>query len=130
MNIIHHNPDTLHKNPAFSQAVTVEGAVKMVYVGGQNGITVDGKLAGNALKSQTEQTLKNILEALKAVGASQENVVKLTIYIVNGQDISEAFAASQKMWGLHPTTISVLVVAGLAIPGALVEIDAVAAVGT
>ena len=100
----------------------------MVYIGGQNGITINGKLAGEDLESQTKQTLRNILEALKAVGTSQQNVVKLTIYVIKGQNIGEAFAASQKVWGQHPTAISVLVVDGLAVPGALVEIDAVAAV--
>lgn len=100
----------------------------MIFVGGQNGITRDGKLAGDDLGTQTEQALKNLLEALKAAGASQENVVKLTIYVVEGQDINAGYAASQKVWGMHPTAISVPVVAGLGIPGALVEIDAVAAV--
>ncbi len=45
MNITHLNPDTLYKNPVFSQAVIVEGAAKMVYVGGQNGVTTDGQMA-------------------------------------------------------------------------------------
>lgn len=128
MNITHHNPDTLFKNPAFSQAVTVDGAAKIVYVGGQNGVHADGTMAGDDLGTQAEQALKNVLEALKATGASQDNVVKLTIYVVQGQDIRPAFAAAQTVWGMHPTAITVLVVAGLANPQALVEVEAVAAV--
>ncbi len=127
MKIIHHNPDTLHKNPAFSQAIEVEGASRMLYIGGQDGITVDGKLAGDDLSTQTEQAYKNVLELLKVAGATQKDVVKLTIYVVQGQDIREGFAAAQKVWGAQPTAISVLIVAGLAVPGALVEIEAIAA---
>jgi enamine deaminase RidA (YjgF/YER057c/UK114 family) len=126
MKITHHNPDTLYNNPAFSQAVSVEGAAQMVYVGGQNGVTADGKMAGVDLGAQTEQACKNVLEALKAAGATQENVVKLDIYIVQGQDIRVGFAAAQKVWGMHPTAISVLIVVGLARPDALVEIEVVA----
>jgi 2-iminobutanoate/2-iminopropanoate deaminase len=125
--ITHHNPDTMYNNPAFSQAVSVQGAATIVYVGGQNGITPDGQLAGADLGAQTEQALKNVLEALRAAGASQENVVRLGIYIVEGQDVNTGFAASQRVWGLHPTAITGVVVAGLAVPGALVEIEAVAA---
>jgi 2-iminobutanoate/2-iminopropanoate deaminase len=127
--ITHVNPDPLFKNPAFSQAVTVEGASKITFVGGQNGINIDGELVGDDLATQTEQALGNVLECLKAVGASQGDVVKLTIYIVEGQDVNLGYAASQKIWGQHPTAISAAIVAALGVPGALVEIDAVAVTG-
>lgn len=128
MNIRHINPETLGRNPVFSQGVSLEGPAKLVFVGGQNGMTADGKPAGNDLASQSGQALRNVLEVLKAAGASQENVLKLTIYIVQGHDIGPAFDEAQKVWGMHPTAVSVLIVAGLAVPGALVEIEAVAAV--
>lgn len=128
MKITHLNPDTLYKSPAFSQGVSVEGATRLIFVGGQNGITADGKLAGDDLGAQSEQALKNVLEVLKAAGADQTNVVKLTIYIVQGQDARAGFGAAQKIWGAHPTAISVPIVAALGVPGALVEIDAVAVV--
>ncbi len=130
MEITHHNPDTLISNPAFSQAVSVEGAGRLVFVGGQNGVRADGRLAGEDLGSQTEQALENVLEALKAAGASQKDVVRLGIYIVEGQDPGMGFAASQKVWGMHPTAITVLTVSGLGPPGAVVEIEAIAAVET
>ncbi len=79
MKITHINPDGLHKNPAFSQAVMAEGS-KTLYIGGQNGILPDGTMAGDNLAAQTEQAYKNILEILKTVGAWQENVVKQTIF--------------------------------------------------
>lgn len=128
MKITHLNPDSMHKNPAFSQGVSVEGAAKTIYVGGQNGITADGKLAGDDLASQTKQALMNVLEVLKAGGATQENVVKMNIYVVKGQDVNAGFAASQEVWGQHATGITVLLVDDLGPPGALVEIDAIAAV--
>ena len=106
----------------------VEKASRMLYIGGQDGVTAEGKLA-DGFAAQTEQAYKNLLEVLKAAGATQENVVKLTIYIVQGQDIREGFAAAQKAWGMHATAVSVAFVSGLALPGALVEIEAIAALG-
>ena len=128
MNITHLNPDSLHKNPAFSQATVVEGPAKTIYVGGQNGIDGDGNFVGNDLRSQTEQALKNLLAILNEAGANQENVVKMTIYITQGEDINEGFAASQQVWGLHAIPITVIIVAGLARSNALVEIEAIAAI--
>jgi enamine deaminase RidA (YjgF/YER057c/UK114 family) len=42
----HLNPEGLHKNPAYSQAVVTTGNVKTVYVGGQNSVNVPGDLVG------------------------------------------------------------------------------------
>ena len=128
MKITHINPDGLHKNPAFSQAVVVEGG-KTIYIGGQNGILPDGTMVGETLAAQTEQAYKNILEILKTVGASQENVVKQTVYVTKGQDIREGYAATQKVWGNFPAAISFVFVESLGVPGALVEIEAIAVIG-
>lgn len=129
MKITHINPDTLHKNPAFSQGVLVEGG-RTLYIGGQNGFLSDGSLAGPDLASQAEQAYKNMIEVLKSVGASQENVVKQTIYIVKGQSIQDGFVAAQRVWGHFPTAVSVLIVEGLGMPGVgvLIEVDAIAVI--
>lgn len=128
MKITHHNPDTLHKNPAFSQAITVDPPARLVFIGGQNAVSADGQVVGDDVGAQTEQALKNLLLALDAVGAKQENVVKMAIYLVQGGDLQQGFAASQKVWGRHATTLTFMFVAGLANPKYLVEIEAIAAV--
>ena len=127
MKITHINPDNLYKSPVFSQAVLAEGG-KTLYIGGQNGILSDGTMAGDTLGTQTEQALNNILDILTTVGATQENVVKLTIYVAKGQDIQEGYGASQKVWGDCPTAITGTFVESLTVPGALVEIEAIAVI--
>ena len=126
------NPETLHKNPAFTQVAVVDPSATLVFVGGQNAVNVQGEIVGQDIASQTVQTMKNLAAALEAAGATLRDVVKLTIYVVQGQSLQDGFAASQQLQELstHPPTISVLVVAGLATPEFLVEIDAVAAVGS
>ena len=127
MNITHLNPDSLRKNPAFSQGVLAEGG-RTLYIGGQNGILPDGSLAGADFASQTEQAYRNLLEVLKAAGGSQENVVKQTVYVAKGQSLQAGLAAAQKAWGRFPTALTVVTVESLGAPGAgiLVEIDAIA----
>lgn len=127
----HLNPDTLHKNPAFTQVVVVSGPARTIYVGGQNAVDVEGNIVGEGdLKAQVEQTFKNMQAALEAADAGMEHVIKWTIYVVQGQDIRQGFGVFQQVWGNRPNppTISTLFVAGLANPSFLCEIDAVAVV--
>ena len=44
MGVRHINPEGLHRNPAFSQAVVVEQPAKTIYVGGQNGVDSSGRV--------------------------------------------------------------------------------------
>ena len=43
----------MHKNPAFSQAVMVADAKKIVYIGEQNGVDASGAVVGDDLESPT-----------------------------------------------------------------------------
>ena len=125
------NPDSLPKNPAFTNVVTVTGSVKTIYVGGQDAVDSSGAIVGKGdLKAQTEQILKNLEAALAAGGAQWEHVVKWNIYVVQGQSVQEGFAAFQsiRVRQPNPPAISVMFVAGLAHPDFLAEIDAIAVV--
>jgi len=127
------NPAGLHRNPAFSQAVMVEGTGRTIYIGGQNAVSADGQVVGRGdLAAQVEQVFHNLTVILSAAGAALEDVIKWTIYVVQGQDLRSGFAAFQKTWGPRPNppAISVLVVAGLAAPDFLVEIEAIAVTGS
>ena len=79
------------------------------------------------LKQQTQQVLTNIEEALETAGAKLENVVKWNVYILEGQDLREGFAAFTEKWGNkpNPPTLTGLFVSGLANPDWLVEMEAV-----
>ncbi|HEY8548101.1 MAG TPA: RidA family protein [Acidimicrobiales bacterium] len=126
----HVNPDGMHRNPAFSQAVVVESPTKTIYVGGQNGVDVDGKVVGPGLAEQARQAFANLSTVLAAEGASLKDVVHWRIAVQEGQPIEEGLGAFQEVWDPAdpPPAISVAFVSSVGVPGALVEIDAVAAV--
>ncbi|MBB5785974.1 RidA family protein [Jiangella mangrovi] len=129
--ITHINPESMHSNPAFSQVVRVPAGSDLVFVGGQNGVDASGQVVGPDLASQTRQAVKNLLTCLDAAGAQPEDVVKWTILIQAGESVQEGFAAFGEVWGQRPNppAITAAFVAALGVPGALVEIEAVAAVG-
>jgi enamine deaminase RidA (YjgF/YER057c/UK114 family) len=125
------NPDSLIKNPAFTNVVVVEGNVKTVYIGGQDAINASGEIVGKGdIVAQTEQTLANLRVALAAGGAEPEHIIKLNIYVVEGQPLQAGFDAFQNAWPEVPNApaITLVFVSALAHPDFLVEIDAVAVV--
>ena len=127
----HLNPETLHHNSAFTQAVVVTGPARTIYVGGQDAVDASGAVVGKGdIARQTEQVLRNVEAALAAAGASLEHVIKWNLYVVQGQPLEPGFAAFQRVWGKRPNppTITMAFVAGLANPDFLVEMDAVAVV--
>ena len=125
------DPDELHKNPAFTNVVVVEGPVRTVHVGGQNAVDASGDIVGKGdVAAQTEQVLANLRTALEAGGAGPEHVVKWNLYLVTGVDLQDGFSAFQSSWDHppKPPAITMAFVAGLANPDFLVEMDAVAVV--
>lgn len=129
-NVTHINPPGLHTNPAFTQVVRVPAGADTVYVGGQNGVDASGAVVAPDIAGQTRQALENLQRCLTAAGATPADVVKWTILVVDGAPLQDGFAAFGQVWGQRPDppVISLAVVAGLGVPGALVEIEAVAAV--
>lgn len=130
--IQHINPDGMIKSPAFSQAIITQGNGTTIYIGGQNAVNDQGALIGKGdIKQQTEQVMKNILLALSACNATFQDVVKLNIYLVQGQDAGVAFGTAKKFMGdgTNPPVVTVLMVAGLVNPDWLLEIDAIAFIG-
>src|SRR3712207_7025318 len=55
------NPDSLNKNPAFTNVVVVEGNVKTVHIGGQDAINASGEVVCKGyIGAPTEQILANL----------------------------------------------------------------------
>jgi 2-iminobutanoate/2-iminopropanoate deaminase len=119
------DPPQLLRSAAFAQGMIVPPGPTL-YVGGQNGVDSNGALL-DGLGPQTEQALRNLLAVLDAAGTGPENVAKLTIHLSPGVDPNDAYAATRSVWGDPRTTVTVLAVAP-ARPGALVEIEAIAAI--
>ena len=123
------NSAELLQNPAFSQIAITKGYGKTIYIGGQNAITKDLEIIGkDNITIQTEYILKNLEIALHACNATLDDLFKLTIYIVHGQDVKKGFEGAQQFLKKlkNPPVITGVIVAGLANPEYLVEIEAIA----
>src|SRR5260370_38837339 len=82
----HLNPETLHKNPAFTQVITVTGPARTIYIGEQDAVDAHGNIVGKGdLAAQTQQVLSNLGNPLAAASARPEIIIKLNGYLVKGQ---------------------------------------------
>lgn len=106
----------------YSQAIAVENK-KTFYLSGQ--IALDpgtGQIVEGGVESETKQVMRNIEAILKEIGASFDNVVKTTIFLVTMND----FATVNQVYGSHfrqnPPARSTVAVAELP-RGAKVEIE-------
>lgn len=129
--VSHINPEGLHRNPAYSQAVSVSGQARTVYVGGQNAVDEQGRIVAQGdIEGQTRQALRNVETAVAAAGGRLEDVVKLGVYLLEGQPLQLGFKVFAEVWGERgePPAVTVAVVSGLAHPDFLVEIEALAVI--
>lgn len=127
--IDHLNPPGMHANPAFSQAICVEGPHRTLYIGGQNAVNADGQIVGvGEIAEQATQVARNIKTVLAAAEAGPEAVVQWNVHVVEGQELLPAMQAFHRELAgpTKPATVTVLYVSGLAHPEFLLEVNAVA----
>ena len=74
--------------------------------------------------------LQNVRAVVEAAGGTLHDVAFWRVHVVPGTALPDALGAFRTAWGdgSEPPAITVVVVAGLARPGLLVEIDAIAAI--
>ena len=109
----------------YSQSVLVGN---ILFISGQLPIDPEtGKFAGNDIKSQTEQSLKNIENILKKIGCTMDSVVKTTVLLNDMGDFAKMNEVYAKFFTKDYPARAAYEVARLP-KDALVEIEAVAVV--
>ncbi len=126
-NIRFTNPTELSKPPGYTHVVEITGPARIVYIAGQLGLDKEGKPVGD-FRAQTTQAFENLKIALAAAGAGFEHVVKINSYLV---DIAANIATFREVRDRYLNTVAppastAVGVPGLARPGALFEIEAIA----
>ncbi len=100
-----------------------------IYVSGQVAFNAQGKLVGKGnMKTQTRQVFRNIKAVLRAAGAKMEHVVKINTYITDADKFMDMLEARGDIFGDNPPASTAVVVAGLAFPGLLIEVEAIAVI--
>ena len=125
-------PDGLVRSPAFSHVAVVPAGSATVYLGGQNGVDETGALVSPEVGPQAARALDNARVALAAAGATLDDVVQWFVLIHASADLSAAYGAIAPQLAREgaPPLETGSRVAGLGVPGALIEISAIAALSS
>lgn len=125
------NPDSLGKPlGAYSQIARVK-AQEFLFIAGQVGAGADGKAEAD-FDAQCSRTFANLGAALASQGASFQNVVEFTTYMVHSQDIPKFMAWRAREFprlfpgGAYPPN-TLLIIDRLVREDFLLEVSAVAA---
>jgi enamine deaminase RidA (YjgF/YER057c/UK114 family) len=125
MGIERFSPAELRPSDLYSHVVQ---AGSLLFVAGQVSQDADGHVVGvGDFQTQAAQVFDNLSQALASVGASLRNLVKITIYITDPRFRDPLRDVNRRYLPTDQPTSTLLVVAGLARPEYLIEIDAIAA---
>lgn len=99
----------------------------LVFVSGQAGRDpATGRLAGDDVRTQTEQVLKNVATILEAAGSGMPHVLRCGVFLVDMKEFPAMNEVYARAFGSHRPARTTVEVSGLPGDGLLVEIDAVA----
>ncbi|HWA43242.1 MAG TPA: RidA family protein [Hypericibacter adhaerens] len=110
----------------YSQVAEVPGNCRWVHISGQVGATAEGKLL-EGFEEQARQTWHNIIGCLDAVDMDVGDIVKVNHFLTRASDVAASREIRDEMLDGHTPTSTLLVVAALAHPALLVEIEVIAA---
>jgi enamine deaminase RidA (YjgF/YER057c/UK114 family) len=104
-------------------------AGNILFLRGQVGTDFDGKLVGlGDAEAQTDQALRNVQQLLEESGSGLGHICKITIYLIDRGYRDPVYRTVGKwLKGVFPVSTGV-VVAGLAKPEWLMEIDVIAVI--
>jgi enamine deaminase RidA (YjgF/YER057c/UK114 family) len=125
------NPPELGTPPGYSQIVDVS-AGRIIFIAGQTALDRDGNVVGKAdFTAQATQVFENLTIALRASGCTAANLVKLTVFLTDMDNLARYRAARTRFFAsVAPPAapaVTLVEVSKLYGPDFLIEIEAIAA---
>jgi enamine deaminase RidA (YjgF/YER057c/UK114 family) len=125
------NPPELGTPPGYSQIVEV-AARRILFIAGQTALDRDGKLVGKGdFAAQAAQVFHNLTIALQARGCTAANLVKLTVFVTDMDNLGSYREARNRFFATvtppAAPAVTLVEVSKLYGPDFLIEIEAIAA---
>jgi len=122
-----HNPGSI---PApfsnYAHGVEAASGLRWLHVSGQVGVKQDGSCPSE-FAAQFETAMDSLLEVLKAAGMGPEDIVKMTTFMTDRNDLAASRPIRDRKLNRVPVASTLIFVAGLARPEWKVEIECTAA---
>ncbi len=102
-------------------------AGKFIFVSGQLPVDASGALVGDGdIAQQARRVFQNIADVLAQAGSSLAEIVQLNLFLLDVTDISRIARVRRELFGEHRPASTAVGVAALLLPGARLEVNAVA----
>lgn len=98
----------------------------LLFVSGCVPVDGDGALVPGDIEAQTRQVFANIGAVLAAAGCSFADVVKVTVFLLDVEDRQRVNRVREEVFGATRPASTLVEVSRLAIPGARIEVEAIA----
>ncbi len=122
------NPPGLSTPTAYSHVVSARGG-RTIYVSGQVAFDAKGQLVGRGdLAAQTAQVFANLDTALKAAGATFNDVVKTNYFMLDASQVQVIRDVRSRYFTKELPASTLVQVGRLANPDFLIEIEVIAVV--
>jgi len=122
-------PTHFPKPRGYADGIVVAGG-RHLFISGQLGWDADARLVSPDFAVQFLQALDNVITIVRAAGGGTEHIVKLLAFVTDLDAYRAAQASIGEGWrarmGKRYPAMSLVKVAGLLEPGAVVEIEGVA----
>jgi enamine deaminase RidA (YjgF/YER057c/UK114 family) len=130
--IVRINPPELGTPPGYSQIVEVS-AGRIIFIAGQTALDRDGNVVGKGdFAKQAAQVFDNLTIALRAAGCTAANLVKLTVFLTDMDNLTAYREARNRFFAsVTPPAapaVTLVEVSRLYGPDFLIEIEAIAAI--
>ena len=110
----------------YSHGIAVPAGHRLAITAGQLGIGPDEKIPAGS-EAQADICFANIAAILAEDGMKLENIVRLSVYVTAREHMEGYRRSRDRRFPGTPPTTTLIVVAGLARPEFVIEIEAIAA---
>lgn len=115
--------------PTYSQVVKVTGAQSIILISGQVDYDAKGQPGHPGdFAAQARATYAALKAQVEAAGGTMANIVKLTTYLVDIRHRAELGAIREEFFGKKTPASTLVGVTALALPGWLIEVEAIAVI--
>jgi len=121
------NPKTIAPPQAdYTHAVEVPPGARLLAISGQVGVNEKGEIA-DTFEGQADNAYANLAKVLADAGMGFKDVIKVTIFLTNRDNVPKLLPIRKKYLGDALPAATLLIVAGLAHPKFLIEVEMTAA---
>jgi 2-iminobutanoate/2-iminopropanoate deaminase len=124
---IRHNPIVVAPGfeTIYAHAVEIPAGARVLHVSGQIGRTADGAVPED-FEGQFRLAIANLNQVLAGAGMEINDIAKLTFFLTDPAHLAPLGDIRRETLSMSPA-VTTLVVAGLAAPELLIEVEAIAA---